>query len=161
MATFIGALLAFIFSLFLFLLQEKLRENARIKKLKSSLTREINYNLSFLDKYKSEIDDLIGKIQVDDKQVYTIMQYHRFQRLFLQQAFVEGILYEKIPDDIDKLASIFEWFSDNTNSFGWQIINGYREGTVTQAAAREHFKYDLNKLKEAIELLKKIESALK
>lgn len=153
-ATFIGALLAFIFSFILFLIQVWIKERLRLKKLKTNLISEIEFNLSFLEKYREDINDLIGRIQADDKEVYFNMRSHKLQRSFITQYFTEGLLYEKLTaDEIDDLDSILGFFTDTTNRLGWEKLDQFRSGDITKAKARSHFKYDLDKIKEAESIL--------
>ena len=104
---FIGALLGFIFSLFLFYLKEKWSRNAEKKSLENNLIKEFEFNGNYLRKILGDMNKTIEKITVNDKNVFYYFNYMSYQRIFIQAYFQKGYLYEKLdPDDINLIDAI-------------------------------------------------------
>ncbi|MFA5173447.1 MAG: hypothetical protein WC435_03570 [Candidatus Paceibacterota bacterium] len=162
MSTFIGALSAFIFSIFLFYLTEKWKNKLANKNLGDCLQKEIDYNIIFLEKYKEDYEKMLRQISANDKQIYTVFRFEKLQRLFLQEAFNKGILYKHLnTEQISEVDNMINFFGYSTNNLAWSILNGFKGNTSTQSDTLRKFEWDKDQIDKYINLLKTLKEKFK
>ncbi len=149
-ATFIGALSGFIFSIAVFYITEKIRQANYNSNLAKNIQKEADFNVSLLDTIKEEIDELLRKISANDAgHIYTIFKYDQLQKNFLQQALWNGYLYEKLEtEDIYKVQEMWSFFMPSSNQFDIGNVELLKSGQMTQADALNRFEYVKKKIIE-------------
>ncbi|MCL5093883.1 MAG: hypothetical protein M1355_02035 [Patescibacteria group bacterium] len=161
-ATFFGSIFGFTFSITLYYLTEKIKNNEEKKKVLSNLIKEIDFNISFLESYKEEFDKMLRKITVDDKNIYTIFKFDKLQRLFIFDSFNRGILYDFLmADEISELDSMLSYFSASTNNFASNTLSNYKEGNIDKSQALSNFEYDKEQIQRYLAFQKKLKSKIK
>jgi hypothetical protein len=161
-STFIGAFVAFIFSIALFYFTEKWRNKTSRKVSISNLLHEIEYNIRFLKDYKDDFEKMIRQITVGDAEIHTMIRHYKLQRLFLQDAFSQGLLYQYLTsEDINDLDTMLNYFSIEINRRGWNMLNDYRNKKVDQKDALSYFQFDVEQIDKYIKVQERIHSKLK
>lgn len=161
-ATFIGAISAFIFSIALFYFTEKWRNSTVNKNLRDNLQKEFEYNIAFLEEYKSDFEKLLRKVTANDTQIYTIFRFYRLQRLFILEAFNRGLLYQYLtPEDINNLDSMLNYFSNVQDQLEWDRLRKFIEGTLNQQEALRSYEYDKEQIEKYINVQKTLKEKLK
>ncbi len=160
--TFIGALLAFIFSIFLFYLTEKWKSSRANKNLSTNLQREFDYNIQFLESYKSDFEKLVRAVSSNNKFPLIIFRFYKLQRLFILEAFNKGLLYQYLDaDDINQLDTMLNYFNNISDTMAWNTLNGYKNNIITQQSALETFEYGKDQIDKYIGIQKKLKNKLK
>lgn len=160
--TFIGALLAFIFSICLFYLTETWKNSKVNKNLSKNLQREFEYYISFLESYKADFEKLVRAVSSNNKSPLIIFRFYKLQRLFILEAFNKGLLYQYLTtDDINELDTMLTYFNNNTDSFAWNNLNGYKNDTITQQSALNIFEYDRDQIDKYIKVERNLKDKLK
>lgn len=132
-STFIGALLGFILSIFLFYLTRRWSKNAQKKSLEKNLIKEFEFNEHYLQKILKDLNKAIEKITVNDKGVFYYIKYISYQRLFTQDYFRQGFLYEKLnPDDINLLDTILSRMTQIHEDYINVSIKKWKENDLSQ-----------------------------
>lgn len=161
-ATFIGAISAFVFSIALFYLTEKWKNSTVNKNLRENLQKEFEYNIAFLEEYKSDFEKLLRKITANDTQIYTIFKFYRLQRLFILEAFNRGLLYQYLtPEDINNVDSMLNYFSNVQDQLEWDRLGKFKEGTLNQQEALRSYEYDKEQIEKYINVQKTLKEKLK
>lgn len=161
-ATFIGAISAFIFSIALFYFTEKWKNSTVNKNLRDNLQKEFEYNIAFLEECKSDFDKLLRKVTANDTQIYTIFRFYRLQRLFILEAFNKGLLYQYLtPEDINNLDSMLNYFSNVQDQLEWDRLRKFTEGTLHQQEALRSYEYDKEQIEKYIDVQKTLKEKLK
>ena len=156
-STFIGALLAFIFSICLFYLTEKWKSTRANKNLNTNLQREFDYNIQFLESYKSDFEKLVRAISSNNKFPLIIFRFYKLQRLFILEAFNKGLLYQYLDvDDINDLDIMLNYFNNTSDTLAWNTLGGYKNNTTTQQAALQSFEYNKDQIDKYIGIQKKL-----
>lgn len=161
-ATFIGALAGFIFSISLFYLTEKWKNNKANKDLSDNLQKELDYNSNFIEGYKEDFEKLIRKITANDRQIFTIFRFNKLQRLFLLEAFNKGLLYKYLSaDEINKLDAMLDYFTISMNQIHYGYVEDYRNNMVSQQISLQRFEMNKDLLEEYLKLVKTLKEKLK
>lgn len=159
--TFVGSSLGFIFSIFLFYLTEKLKNNDGKKNLRDNLQKEIDYNINFLDQYSKDYDKLIREIGTDGIGGEIIFRAARLQRLFILEAFNKGILYKYLDkEDINELDIMLNFFSHTMDNLSWENLKKYREKSISKKESLQNFEYEKGKIDKAMNFQKKLKEKL-
>lgn len=161
-ATFIGAFFAFLFSLVLFYLTEWLRNKIANKNLIKNLQSELDYNISFLEKYREDFDMMLGRIAADNKQVFMIFRFYKLQRLFTLGAFNKGLLYQYLTvDEIAELDAMLTYFNTATDANTRNTLDKFMKGIITKQDAHRFFEYDKKQIGKYIKFLKSLKEKLR
>jgi len=149
-ATFIGSLLAFIFAIILFLITNRLTAKKARKSYKKLLKREFSYNIELLQKWLNEINDTLGKISADDKNIFKYFKYTYFQVYFLNECFKYGIVYElfKKDKDIAKLNAMLGFFSIGGEQLINNTITSWKTNQIDKKAITTKMQYEKTKIDE-------------
>ena len=79
---FIGALLAFIFSISLFYFTEWWKQRTKLKELTYNIKREMSFNINHLEKLKIELDRLAQSVAANDTNIFPVYKFDSFKDLF-------------------------------------------------------------------------------
>jgi hypothetical protein len=154
---FIAALLAFIFSILLFYLTESLKRRNGKRELEENVSREVQFNINFLDKMKIELDRLTQNVSANDVTILPVFKFDKFQRTFLAEAFNKGLLYQKLSDDeINTVDSMFGYFFSTTNEYLARMVVDFRTGDMTAAQMLPVLRYNIDETIKYIDFLKLI-----
>ena len=74
-SSFVGTLFGFIFAIVLFLITGGIKNRKTKATLKKFLKREFQYDIALLKEWIEEIDKILRKITVDDKNVYSYLKF--------------------------------------------------------------------------------------
>lgn len=160
--TFVGALLAFIFSIFLFYLTEKWKSSRANKNLSTNLQREFDYNIQFLETYKSDFEKLVRAVGADTKDPPIIFRFYKLQRLFILEAFNKGLLYQYLnADDISEVDAMLTYFDNVTDRMACGNLSNFNNDTITKQATLKVFEYDKDQIDKYIKIQKKLKNELK
>ena len=130
-ASMIGTVAGFIFSICLFYITESVKRKRAKEGALKGLQREFDYNVALLDSWKSMIDKAVAQVASGDHQVFEFFPYSRYSRLFTQQAFAAGLIFEVLGDDeAIALEDILRFFSAETESFLNAQIRAWNEGNI-------------------------------
>ncbi len=161
LATFIGALAGFVFSIFLFYLTEKWKNNKANKDLSNNLQRELAYNSNFIESYKEDFEKLIRKIAANDRQIFTIFRFNKLQRLFLFESFNKGLLYKYLnSDEINDLDGMLDYFSISINQIHWGYLDYYKNSRVPQQISLQRFEMNKDFLEKYLKLARTLKKKL-
>ncbi|MCX5632326.1 MAG: hypothetical protein NTW93_01400 [Phycisphaerae bacterium] len=161
LSSFIGTFFGFIFAIILFILTNKLIEIRNQKVLIKHLIKELKYDITQIEGWIAEVDKILRKITAEDKRIYYYLKYSDFSRVFTQQAFNSGLLFDKLNDkEISQLNTIFLHCDINTETFVNNYITQWKSSQIERSSMLENFEYEktcLEKYKnELIDILKKI-----
>jgi len=110
-----------------------------------------------LNNFLSEIQKTITKITANDRQVYYYFKYSWVQRLFLQEAFRFGLLYDKLTnDDLSNLNAILLKFDIIGEGIINDKIKAWKENTISQQDMLKYIEFERDMLEEYIKNLKAI-----
>jgi len=133
-STFIAVLFGFIFSIFLFYLTGKWAKRAQKKSLEKNLIKEFEFNNEYLKKIIADLNKVIEKITVNDKEVFIFFNYLNYQRLFISTYFQQGYLYEKLePAEINIIDAILNQMSVTGQNYINNSIESWKGGQLSQA----------------------------
>ncbi|MEK6690538.1 MAG: hypothetical protein AABY78_04435 [Nitrospirota bacterium] len=143
-ATLLGSLAGFLFAIVIFYITENIRTKRIKKNLTKNLKREFEYNISLLQEWIDEIDKILRKITANDTQVFSYLKYSYYQRLFAQESFHFGILYELYNnnEDISTLNAIFFHCDINEEQYINQIITKWKDTQIEQKKALSTFEFE-------------------
>lgn len=159
---FIGALLAFIFSILLFYITEKVKANKVKADLEDNLSREIQFNLNMLEKMKIELERLIQDVSANNTDIFPVFKFDKYQRTFLLDAFNQGLLYKKLTDDeINTVDSMLGYFFSTTNDFLRDMIESFKTGETKPANMLNLLRYNVDEVVRYTDFLKLIQSRFK
>lgn len=161
-ATFIGALSGFIFSIALFYVTEKVKQHSYADNLEKNLQKELDFNLSLLETIKDEIDELLRKITANDAQhIFTIFKYEQLQKNFLQQAFWNGTLYNKLtPEKVYKVQEMWNFFTFDTTQFDMNNVATFQRGQNSQLDTLSRFEFVKKTVGDYIKFNKELKTKL-
>lgn len=159
LSTLIGTISGFLFSIALFYLTQKIKHWNEKNNILKSLKREFRYNLSLLNNLLNDINKTITKISADDKDVFFYFRYANFQRLFLQEAFRLGLLYDKLKDDdINNIDGILTHFSASYESYINQKIDEWKNDGINKKDMLKIFEFERDTLEKYIKQLEQIKA---
>ena len=160
-ATMIGSIAGFIFSLCLFYLKEKWAKSATKKFLEKNVITELDYNIMLLSKVKDGIQKCIEKVTVGDKDIYCQMNYSRFGRFFIQAYYQNGFIFNHWKtEDIDKLDAMLITFTENTDRYILRTMKDYRVGNIDDKQALTTFSHERGLLEDNIKYLHTLKGKL-
>ena len=144
---FSAALLAFMFSLVIFYVTERLKRKTERKEMLRNVYREIRFNLNFLDKYKIELDRLVQKVIANDQNVSHFFKFGKLQRTFLLNAFDKGLLYEVLTDEeINTIDSMIGFFFKDTDNFLASKLSEFKDSEVTTSDMLHRLQWNIDEL---------------
>ena len=160
-STFIGALLGFIFSIFLFYLTSRWSKNAQKKSTEKNLIKEFEFNEHYLQKVLADIKKAIEKITVNDKNVFYYFNYKSYQRLFVQSYFQQGFLYEKLdPDDINLLDTILSRMTQGGEYYINNSIQRWKEDHLNQQQILNILAFERDSIEKFIKDIRRIKQKI-
>lgn len=160
-ATFSGALLAFIFSIGLFYLTEKWKNGKINKDLNNNIQKESDYNLTFLEKQKAEITEAINDITINNRELHFISRFYKLQRLFILEAFNKGLLYRYLTsEEIADLDNMLIYFSNITDKILMDKVEKFKVGIINQKETLENLNYDKRQIDKYEKVIKDIKGKL-
>jgi len=152
LSTFIGVILGFIFSIFLFYLTQRWTKKTQKKSLEKNLVKEFEFNEHYLRKILEDIKKTIEKITVNDKNVFYFFNYISYQRLFAQAYFQQGYLYEKLePDDINLIDTILSRMSLGGQAYINNSIQQWKGGYLNQQQILNIVGFERDSIEKYIE----------
>ena len=157
LATLIGTVAGFVFSILLFYISERIKRSRDQKKIIAGLKREAAFNIGLCDAWLKAIQDIRLKVAAGDAAFFHYFDYNRALRIFVQEALRAGILYDLLSDtelvDLDKSLLFLAFYEE-------QDINGriaqWKAGTIappdlSQALTfHEHAVTDARKAMETL-----------
>lgn len=160
-ATLLGSIAGFLFAIFIFYITENIKTKRIKKNLIKNLKREFEYNISLLQGWIDEIDKILRKITTDDRQIFSYFKYSYYQRLFTQESFHFGILYELYNnEDISTLSTILLHCDINGEQYINQKITQWNTVQIEQRKVLSTFEFEKETLqkykKQLTELLGKL-----
>jgi len=160
--TFIGALVAFIFSISLFYLTEKWKRSIANKDLNKNIQKESEYNLEYLSRQKTNIDDAINDVAANNRYLRFIPYFYKLQRQFILEAFNKGLLYSYLDtNEINGLDSMLTYFSHSTDRIVMDRLSAFKTNSITQAEMLLTLRYDKNQVIKYQSILENIKNKLK
>ena len=161
-STFIGALAGFVFSIFLFYLTEKWKNNKINKSLSSNLQKEFDYNINFLENYKENFETYVRQIAANNKQIYPIFRFSKLQRLFILETFSKGLLYKHLnSDEINNLDAMLSYFTGSMDQIHILYIEQYKIDKVSQQETLQRFEFSKGEIIKYLKLTKILKEKLK
>ena len=130
-----GAASCFCF-LFSSLLYNGNRWSEKTKKvnLEKSLIKELEYDENFLNKIRTDINKIVEKVTVDDKEIYYTFVYITYFRSFTQSYFNEGYMFDKLEiDDLESINDILMHMSEGMQQYMNNSIQQWKDDTITRA----------------------------
>ncbi len=157
LASFMGTAFGFIFAILLFFITSKIKASLEKKTLRQHLKREFEYDTSLLQEWTDEIDKILRKIAANDLQVFSYLRYTFFQRSFMQEAFMSGIMYKSLNnEEISNLNSVLLHCDVGIE----QLINGtiqqWNNGQLPQQEALRKFEFEKEQLQKYKKHLREI-----
>ena len=106
LATLVGTVAGFVFSIALFYISEHVRRSRDRAKIVVGLRREASFNVSLCDAWLKGFSDVRLKVAAADHNFFNYFDYTRALRIFVQEAVRAGVLYHLLSDaelvDVDK-----------------------------------------------------------
>lgn len=162
LSTLIGVIAGFVFSIIVFYLTEKWKNSRINQDLSSNLQKEFEFNINFLEKYKTEFEKLIRKISTNDKRHFIIFRFSKLQRLFLLEAFNKGLLYKYLKsEEINELDSMLSYFTATMDQIHYNYSNEYKTGKSTQADSLAIFEFNKEEIEKYLKLTRTLKEKLK
>ncbi|MFZ5424379.1 MAG: hypothetical protein ACOZAO_01130 [Patescibacteria group bacterium] len=153
----VGALLGFFSSLAIFYIQERWKDNYQQKQLLNNFKRELSFNIRFFNQYKKDLQDLLNKIEADEKISFFTFNHHKIQKIFLLKALNLGILYDPLePKDVVEIDYMLTFFSQASNEIAKTTLNAYTRGNIEKEELVEFLEQEINFLIKYKKLLKRI-----
>lgn len=123
-ATLIGVVAGFIFSILLFYLSERWKKASLKKEMIKNVKEEINYNIALLGRLKEKVNDVIQDVSSGNPRLYKEFKFISFQKIFVNSAFGRGDLYDIFSiDEISSIDEMFSYFSDGNDIFADKLLN--------------------------------------
>lgn len=161
LATLIGTISGFLFSIALFYFTQKIKHLNEKSNIFKSLKSEFRYNLSLLNNLLNDINKTITKISADDKDIFFYFRYSNFQRLFLQEAFRLGLLYDKLEDDdINNIDGILTHFGISYENYTNQKVDEWKNDGINKKDMLKIFEFERDTLEKYIKQLEQIKTKI-
>jgi hypothetical protein len=158
-ATLIGTIAGFIFSILLFYISERVKRSRDRQKIIQGLKREATFNVGMCDIWLKAISDIRLKVAAADIAVFYYFDYSRALRIFVQEAVRRaGVLYDLLNDaelvNLDKSLVFLNLLSEqDINS----KIAQWKANTITPAAMSQALgfhEYAVTEARKAMEQLR-------
>ena len=151
LSTFIGAVLGFIFAIVLFYLTNIWSRKLHKKSFDKNLAKECEFNEYYLEKIVRELQKVIEKIGVNDKNVFHYFNYVSYKRLYTQGYFQQGFLYEKLgPEEINLLDTILTKMTQIGDQYINNSIQLWKEDRINQKQIFEIVSFERNTIEKFI-----------
>jgi hypothetical protein len=106
LATLVGTVAGFVFSIVLFYVSESIKRRRDRSKIVRGLHREATFNVGLCDVWLKGIGEVRLKMAAGDQNFFNYFDYSRALRIFVQEAVKAGVLYDLLEDselvDLDK-----------------------------------------------------------
>lgn len=116
LATLVGTVAGFLFSIVLFYISERVKRSRDRKKIIAGLKREAAFNIGLCDAWLKAVADIRVKVAAGDAGFFNYLDYSRALRIFVQEAVRAGTLYDLLSDselvDLDKSLRFLGPFSE-------------------------------------------------
>lgn len=99
LATLLGTVAGFLFSIALFYISERVKRRHDRAKIMAGLKRETAFNIALCDAWLKGIGDIGLKVAAGDRNIVTYFDYTRALRIFVREAVTAGVLYDLLSDD--------------------------------------------------------------
>ena len=143
LASLIGTVAGFIFSIFLFYLTEKWKRHQAKGTIIKGLKNEYEFNLSLLRQWLNVIETILRQNSSNVNNLtehYGKLKYSSYQRYFLNHYFSAGHLYDVLTsDDLVYLDAVLTHFSGFQEDFLNNIIAGKGPGESSTLAKRQSY----------------------
>ena len=162
LSTLIGVIAGFVFSIIVFYLTERWKNSRVNKNLSANLQKEFEFNINFIEKYRTEFEKLIRKVSANDKQPFIVFRFNRLQRLFILEAFSKGLLYKHLSaDEINELDLMLSYFTIAMDQLHYNYLDEYKIGKCTQADSLAKFEFNKEEIDKYLKLTKTLKEKLK
>lgn len=149
LASFVGTTFGFIFAILLFLITSAIKFYLDKKTLRKHLKREFEYDISLLQEWIDEIDKILRKITVNNREVFSYLRYTFFQRFFIQEAFRSGIMYKSLNNEhISNLNTILLHCDTGIEQYVNGAIQQWKTSQQPQQEALRQFEFEKEELKK-------------
>jgi hypothetical protein len=153
-ATFVGSTSGFVFGVALFILTERVRRRWQKGTVAKYVIREIKYDLSLLSTWAKQVAKILGQVAAEDKRVWEVLGYGKFQRTFIQQAFVSGVLYDRLSDEeIRGLEEVVSHFDLGLMNYFQSLISEWQNGEVAKLKMHQSFQFECDEIQRFTECL--------
>ncbi|MEA2095933.1 MAG: hypothetical protein U9P73_04470 [Candidatus Cloacimonadota bacterium] len=144
-ATMIGTISGFIFSLFLFYIKEKLSISKRRRFMVKNVKKELEANIVLLIKADQSLTKCIEQVTNNIQQVYCTLNYKFYGKFFTQQFYQSGFIYDEWTiKDIETLNEAFVAYSVGSDAYVLNGLQQWRDGKADNKStlAVLHFERD-------------------
>lgn len=161
-STFIGALAGFLFSILLFYFTERWKNSQKKRNLNFNILKECEYDIDFLEKFKSDFEKACQQITINDKNIFIIFRFSKLQRLFILSAFNEGLLYKNLTvEEIGTLDSMLNYFNFFTDNYLIERLEQFKKDGIGQMEALGVFNYNKDEIVKYLNFIKVLKEKLK
>lgn len=160
-ATLIGTIAGFIFSLALFWLKERLKQNRLINHLVTNLKYELEYNLNLFKKYSARVSECIEAINSDKKDVYLTLDYNFVASYFSIQFYREGLARRYLHyEDMKRWNDVVSNHSAGTEQYVMDVVESWRKSEIEKDKVFSALKHERDQLNYAIEMIEYLKAKI-
>ena len=157
LATLMGTVAGFLFSIVVFYISEHVKRSRDRKKIIIGLKREAAFNLGLCDAWLKSIATVRLKLAADDHDFFNYFDYTRGLRVFVQEALRAGVLYDLLGDpDLVDLDKSLRFLSPQSEMDINGKITQWKDGAVAAAdlsKALNFHEYAVTEARKAMERL--------
>lgn len=162
LATLIGTLSGFIFSLFLFWIKENIGIKRRQVNLKSNVRYEFEYNINLFKQYVDDLTKCLEKISLEEKKVYTNIDYEHFAYFFFREFYREGLACQCLHyEDVKRWSEIVAKHSGGAETYLLERLKDWRDSKINKEAASKAVMFERDQLKYSIEMMEYLKERIK
>lgn len=160
-ATLIGTIAGFLFSLALFWVKERFKQNRLIKHLVINLKYELEYNLNLFKKYSKRVSECIEAINSDKKDTYLTLDYNFVASYFSIQFYREGLARRYLHyEDMKRWNDIVSNHSAGTEQHVMDVVESWRKSEIEKDKVFSALKHERDQLNYAIEMIEYLKTKI-
>ena len=153
-ATLIGTIAGFIFSLTLFWLKERSKKKSNINNLLKNLRYEFEYNLNLFRKYSQKLTECIEAVNSGNHSVYLQLDYNFVASYFSLQFYREGLASKYLHyEDMKRWNDFVSNHSSGAEQYVFDTIENWRKSEAEKEKVVSALKHEIDQLNYAIEMI--------
>ena len=161
LATSLAVTAGFIFSLFLFWLQENWKQNRLIRNLLTNLHFELQYNLNLFKKYSERVTECIEAVNSGNTTVYINLDYKFVAYYFSLQFYREGLASKYLHYyDIKQWNDVLTNHSPGMEQYIFDILASWRKSKAEKDKVFNSLKHERDNLNYAIKMMEYLKAKI-
>lgn len=162
LSTAIGATLGFVFSIALFYISQRVRENTWRRDVRKSFYRELEFNRDYVVAQLDALEKTIERVSNDEREVFPVVRFSGLRTVAYGQYVASGYIWDDLkPKDVSELDEMLWDLGPGAEQLVFETVDGWKRGDSDKTTTYNHLDWKRTQLRRHVELLDRVRDTVR